>query len=87
MEFCTYKRLEVFKLLEKRGVLPPIFIAYKTCDNELVVEDYGRVRLVHDVFYSSRLFLDEDALIEFDVLFWMLWEEMPSLGQNFHGQS
>ena len=59
----------------------------KPCDYELVVKDYLRVSSVHDIFYSGILFLDEDALVELNVFFWVFWEEMPSFGQDFHGQS
>ena len=52
-------------------MLSPFFTAYKTRDNELVVEDYWVVPFAVDVFYLSRLFLGEDALIELDILFWV----------------
>ena len=56
--------------------MSPIFAAYKNCNDELVIKDFGRVIPVHDIFYSGRLFLEENALIELDVFLWMLWEVM-----------
>ena len=52
-------------------MLSPFFTADKTCDDELVIEDYRVVPFAVDVFYLSRLFLGEDALIKLDILFWM----------------
>ena len=43
----------------------------KTCDDELVIEDYWVVPFAIDVFYLSRLFLGEDALVELDIFLWM----------------
>ena len=59
----------------------------KPCDYELVVKDYLGVSSVHDIFHSSRLFVDKDAFVELNVFLWLLWEEMPFFGQDFHGQS
>ena len=57
-------------------MLSPFFTADKTCDDELVIEDYWVVSSAVDVFYLSRLFLGEDAHIELDILFlsieWMI---------------
>ena len=48
--------------------MSPTFATNKTYDYELVVEDYGGVALfVYNIFYSNRLFLDEDVLIELNV--------------------
>ena len=67
--------------------MSPILTTGKTCDNELMVENYRRVPfLVHNVFYLNRLFLDEDALVELDIFPWVFWEEMLTFGQNFHCQ-
>ena len=52
-------------------MLPLTFAADKPCDYELVVKDYWGVRSVHDIFHSSRLFLDEDALVELNVCFFL----------------
>ena len=52
-------------------MLSPFFTADKTRDDELVIEDYWVVPFAVDVFYLSRLFLGEDALIELDILFWV----------------
>ena len=58
--------------------MSPTFATNKTYDYELVVEDYGGVALfVYNIFYSNRLFLDEDVLIELNVFLWVLGEEMP----------
>jgi len=62
----------------------PIFAAYKSLDDEFVVEDIGRISIIHDIFYFGRLFLGENGFVEPDVLLWMLGEEMPFCGQNFH---
>ena len=52
-------------------MLSPIFTADKICDNEFVIKDYWIVPFAVDVFYLSRPFLGEDALIELDILFWV----------------
>ena len=54
-------------------MLPLTFAADKPCDYELVVKDYWGVRSVHDIFHSSRLFLDEDALVELNVCFFLFF--------------
>ena len=84
IEFWTFV---ICEQLECWG-MSPTFATDETCDYELVIEDYWGVALfVHNIFYSSRLFLDEDALVELNVFLWVFWEEMPSFGQDFHGKS
>ena len=82
IEFWTYERFEICESFEQGRVPSPFFTADKSCDDELVVEDYWGVPFVHDVFYSSRLFLDKDALIELDIFLWVLWEEIPLQGKT-----
>ena len=52
-------------------MLSPFFTTDETCDYKLVIEDYWIVPFAVDIFYLSRLFLGEDALIELDILFWV----------------
>ena len=64
----------------------PFFAADKTCDNEFMVKSNHWICSVHDIFYSSRLFLDEDVLIKLDTLLWMFWKVMSLWGQHFHSE-
>ena len=48
-------------------MLSPTLAADKPYDYELVVKDYLGVSSVHDIFHSSRLFVDKDALVELNV--------------------
>ena len=57
-----------------------IFAAYKSLDYEFMIEDFRRVVTIHDIFYLGRLFLSEDAFVEFDVFFRTFGEEMPTCG-------
>ena len=63
--------------------MSPTFTTDKTYDYELMIEDYrGVAFLVHNVFYTSRLFLDEDAFVKLNVFVRMFWEKMPSFRQG-----
>ena len=64
--------------------MSPIFATYKTLNYELMVQDLRGVNSVSDVFYFGRLFLSENAFIEFDVLLWAFGKEMPFMRQYFH---
>ena len=52
-------------------MLSPFFTTDETCDDEFVIEDNWGVPFAVDIFYLSRLFLREDALIELDIFLWM----------------
>ena len=75
---------EVCEQLECRGLQPLILATNEACNYELVVKVYWGVPSVCDILHSSKLFLDEDALIELNVFLWVFWEEMPSFGQDFY---
>ena len=64
VEFWTFVICE----FSESGGMSPFLAASKSSDDELVIEDFWGVPIfVHNIFYLSRLFLNKDALIEFDV--------------------
>ena len=69
---------------EQGGVLAPFFTIDELGDDKLVVEDDWGVHFGLDVFYSSRIFLGKDALIELDGFLLDFWKKMPIWWQNFH---
>ena len=71
MEYWAWWRSVIPEDPSQGRMMSPFFTADKTCDDEFVIEDYWGVPFAVDVFYLSRLFLGEDALIELDIFLWM----------------
>ena len=61
--------------IEQGGVLAPFFTTDEPGDDKLVVEDNWGVHFGLDVFYLSKIFLGEDALIKLDGFLWDFWKE------------
>ena len=56
-------------------MLAPFFTTDEPGDDKLVVEDNCGVHFGLDVFYLSKIFLGEDALIKLNGFLWDFWKE------------